>query len=185
MTQEQLSQILTDHKEWLNDNGKGKRADLRDANLSGANLICADLSGADLSGADLRNADLRGADLSGADLRGANLRNADLSDADLRDADLSGADLRDADLSGANLSGANLSDAESINLTFLAIYGIGSANRQTLYIPEIDAVFCGCFNGTMEEFKLQVANNAKDTHLEAYNNAIEYLEKQAIIYRKS
>jgi hypothetical protein len=49
----------------------------------------------------------------------------------------------------------------------------------------MDAVFCGCFKGTMEEFKLQVAKNAKDTHLEAYNNAIEYLEKQAKIYRKS
>jgi len=125
MTQEQLSQILTVHKEWLKNNLKGKRADLRDA---------------DLSGADLRDADLRG---------------------------------------------ANLCEAESNNLTILAIYGIGSANRQTLYIPEMDAVFCGCFKGTMEEFKLQVANKAKDTHLEAYNNAIEYLEKQAKIYRKS
>ena len=46
MTQEQLSQILADHKEWLNDNLKGKRANLR-----GADLICADLSGANLSGA--------------------------------------------------------------------------------------------------------------------------------------
>jgi len=130
MTQEQLTQILADHKEWWYDSTKGKRANLISADLSGANL-----SGAKLIGADLRSADLR--------------------------------------------------SAVSSNLTFLAVYGIGSANRQTLYIPEMDIVFCGCFRGTMAEFKVQVANNAKDKHLEAYNNAIEYLEKQAIIYRKA
>ncbi len=66
MTQEQLSQILTDHKEWLNDNGKGKRADLRDADLSRADLSGADLSRANLRGADLSRANLYGADLNGA-----------------------------------------------------------------------------------------------------------------------
>jgi uncharacterized protein YjbI with pentapeptide repeats len=180
MTQEQLSQILTDHKEWLNDNLKGKRADLRGADLRNADLSYANLWCADLHGADLRNADL-----SYANLRRANLQRAYLRDANLFGAHLYGADLFHADLLGADLCEAHLCEAKSNNLTFLAIYGIGSANRQTLYIPEMDAVFCGCFNGTMEEFKLQVANNAKDTHLEAYNNAIEYLEKQAIIYRKS
>jgi len=190
MTQEQLNQILSDHKEWLKNNLKGKRADLSGADLSGADLSGANLSGADLRHADLRHADLRHANLSGANLRHANLRHADLSGADLRHANLSGADLYwsnlyGADLSGADLSGANLSGAVSTNFSFLAVYGIGSANRQTLYIPEMDAVFCGCFKGTMKEFKAQVAKNAKDTHLEAYNNAIEYLEKQAKIYRKS
>jgi len=180
MTTEQLNQILADHKEWLNDNGKGKRAD-----LVGADLRNADLSYANLWGADLHGADLRNADLSYANLRRANLQRAYLRDANLFGAHLYGADLFHADLLGADLCEAHLCEAKSNNLTFLAIYGIGSANRQTLYIPEMDAVFCGCFNGTMEEFKLQVANNAKDTHLEAYNNAIEYLEKQAIIYRKS
>ena len=148
-TKAQLDQILADHKEWLKDSTKGKRADLTGADLTGANLRGADLTGADLTGADLRGADLRGADLRGADLTGANLRGA-----------------------------------ESDKYTFLAVYGIGSANRQTLYIPELDVVFCGCFKGTMAEFKAQVANNATSKHLEAYNNAIEYLEKQAVIYRK-
>lgn len=139
LTQDQLNQIIADHKEWWYDSPKGKRANLRSADLSDANLRSADLRSANLSGADLRSADLSDADLSGA---------------------------------------------VSSNLTFLAVYGIGSANRQTLYIPEIDIVFCGCFKGTMAKFKVQVANNARDTHLEAYNNAIEYLEKQAAIYRK-
>ena len=74
MDSEQLKDILTKHKAWLNGENDGVRADLRDADLSGA-----DLSGADLSGADLRDADLSGADLSGADLRDADLIGADLS----------------------------------------------------------------------------------------------------------
>ena len=106
-TPEQLREVLTLHKAWLNDTEGGRRADLRDADLRDA-----DLSGADLSGADLRDADLRDADLSGADLSGADLRDADLRGAVLRDADLSGADLRGADLSGADLSGAVLRDAD-------------------------------------------------------------------------
>ena len=141
ITQDELNNILKDHKNWLSGAYGGIRADLSEAdlrganltraNLSGANLIGAYLSGANLtrtnlSGADLRRADLRGADLrradltrtnlSGADLRGANLsgadlRGADLRRADLRGANLSGADLRRADLRGADLSGANLSGA--------------------------------------------------------------------------
>ena len=52
-----LTEILSLHKMWLNNDEGGKRADLRDA----------DLRGADLRGADLRDADLRDADLCGAD----------------------------------------------------------------------------------------------------------------------
>ena len=92
-TKEKLSQILKDHAEFLLDNEKGQRADLRDA---------------DLRRADLRRADLRRADLRDADLRRADLRDADLQGADLRDADLQGADLRRADLRRADLQGAYL-----------------------------------------------------------------------------
>ena len=61
MKQEELNQILNEHKLWLRCEG-GKRADLRSADLSGASLRSADLSGADLSGANLRSAYLSGAD---------------------------------------------------------------------------------------------------------------------------
>ena len=54
-TPEQLQEVLTLHRAWLNGAAEGRRAVLR---------------GADLSGADLRGAVLRGAVLSGADLRG-------------------------------------------------------------------------------------------------------------------
>ena len=61
------------HKDWLEGESDGERADLRGANLRGADLRRADLRGADLQDADLRDADLRGANLQGANLQGANL----------------------------------------------------------------------------------------------------------------
>ena len=73
MTQKELNAVLADHKKYLLDSTKGKRA-----NLSGANL-----RGADLSRANLRGANLSWADLSGANLSWANLRGADLSRAKL------------------------------------------------------------------------------------------------------
>lgn len=63
ITKEQLRSILSQHKTWLADNTKGKRADLADV----------DLSKADLSKADLREADLHNANLSGANLYSAEL----------------------------------------------------------------------------------------------------------------
>jgi uncharacterized protein YjbI with pentapeptide repeats len=94
-----IEKILDDHKEWLLDNTKGQRADLREANLSEANLSRADLREADLIGANLIGANLIEADLSSAYLSGANLRGANLSRANLSEADLGGANLYRADLS--------------------------------------------------------------------------------------
>jgi len=121
-TSSELKQTLSDHVDWLNNNG-GERADLssadlsyadlRHADLSYANLRHADLSYANLSYANLRHADLRSADLRSADLSYANLRHADLRHADLRHADLRSADLCYADLSYANLCSADLSHAEN------------------------------------------------------------------------
>jgi uncharacterized protein YjbI with pentapeptide repeats len=65
---ESLKEILEQHKLWLEDKTKGKRADLSYVDLSYADLSDANLSGADLSGANLRYVNLRYADLSGADL---------------------------------------------------------------------------------------------------------------------
>ena len=100
---DKLQEIILEHEKWLNDSTRGKKADLRGADLSRANLIWADLrranlSWADLSGADLRKADLSKANLSGVDLSGADLRRANLSWADLSEANLSGADLSRADI---------------------------------------------------------------------------------------
>ena len=80
---EKIKNILKKHKDWLEGESDGERANLRCANLR-----CADLRCANLRGADLRDADLRG-----ANLRDANLRCANLRDANLRDANLQGANL--------------------------------------------------------------------------------------------
>lgn len=138
-SKEDLKQILTDHKKWLDDlsemhvkglavtspapndlsGAKLGRADLSKANLSGANLSGAILYEAKLVGAKLSGANLSGADLSGAlplsaKLGGADLRGADLSGAHLREANLRGADLREANLWKADLRGADLMRADLI-----------------------------------------------------------------------
>jgi hypothetical protein len=123
MDAQKLTQILTDHREWITSYGaRGTRANLYRATLSGADLYRANLSGANLSranlyratlsGADLYRADLSGANLSGANLSGAYLSGAYLSGETLGGADLSGAYLSGVYLSGADLSGANLSGAD-------------------------------------------------------------------------
>lgn len=131
MKQEELNQILENHRHWVNVDCEGyenMRADLHGADLHGAymrgaglygadlyytNLREANLCGADLRGTNMSGANLRRANMSGADLRGANLRGADLCCADLHGADLCGTDLRGADLCGAILRRANLC---SVNL---------------------------------------------------------------------
>ena len=65
---EKIKNILKKHKDWLEGESDGERADLRGANLRGADLRRADLRGADLQDADLRDADLQGANLQGANL---------------------------------------------------------------------------------------------------------------------
>jgi hypothetical protein len=81
MDQSKLNQILADHKLWLSDDTKGKRADLLGADLRGANLRGANLQGAALQGADLRYADLQYANLQDANLQDANLQGAALQGA--------------------------------------------------------------------------------------------------------
>lgn len=114
ITQEELGEILKEHKLWLESYRiKGNRANLRNVNLEDADLRDADLRNANLrnanlKGTNLRNADLEGANVESADLKGANLYNANLSFANLRFADLRFADLRYANLEGANLRFADL-----------------------------------------------------------------------------
>jgi len=127
-TPEQLAEILSKHKSWLDDEDGGERANLSSANLSGANLGGANLSSANLSDAYLRGAYLRGANLSSANLSGANLGGANLSDAYLR---------------GANLSGAYLSGVAEL-------WGVSGNYR------EIKAVQCDIWPVTYTAEKMQI-----------------------------
>ena len=103
ITQEELSQILTDHVLWLKDNSIGERANLTDANLTDANL----------TNANLADANLTDANLPGANPRGAFLTDANLTGVDLSNTKLSGANLSYTNLLGAKF-GLNIIDAASI-----------------------------------------------------------------------
>jgi len=149
LSQDELNQILTEHKLWLDAEGaKGSRANLRGANLidadlrdvdlrytslNYANLRDADLSNSDLSYADLRNANLNCANLSNSDLNYTDLRNVNLSYANLISANLRGADLREANLSYANLISANLRGADldyaNLNCTDLSYADLRDAEN--------------------------------------------------------
>ena len=152
-------------------------ADLGGADLGGANLGGADLDGADLRGADLRGANLEGADLGEANLREANLRGADLEGADLREANLGGADLEGANLRGANLGGADLEGANLRGANLYQVSGIGSAGRCTTYDYINNKIICGCYYGTLEEFKKKCNDVHGDNKFgKQYNAAILYFE---------
>ncbi len=68
-----LKQILSDHKKWLDSNGReGSFADLKNCKLKGAVLIGANLKNANLEGAYLYGAYFKNANLESANLEGAN-----------------------------------------------------------------------------------------------------------------
>ena len=65
ITEEELKEILEQHKLWLDSNEKeGKHADLSSVNLTDANLTGANLYHANLTDADLTDADLTCVDLT-------------------------------------------------------------------------------------------------------------------------
>lgn len=203
ISQEELKEILAEHKKWLNDEG-GEKADLRETYLSGADLqkadlrkadlqkadlqyailYCADLRGSNLRDANLHCADLRGSDLRCASLRCAslqcaNLSSANLSIADLKWADLKWADLRNANLYGANLYGARMRNVKRPGLVYAG--NIGSRRSETLYFTDYDNVRCGCWNGfkggTLAEFKERIDEvyPADDENKICQRYRIEYL----------
>lgn len=106
ISSEELSGILKKHEQWLQDEGKGERANLSAVNLSGLNLDGANLQCANLQGANLQYAYLKGANLSYSNLRKANLSHTCLKGADLSHAYLKNAILHDVNLQSVKLEGA-------------------------------------------------------------------------------
>ena len=179
MEQKELNEILQLHERWLQSKG-GKYADLTGANLREANLTEADLRWVDLIGANLTEANLYE-----ANLREANLTEANLTEADLRRADLTGADLRGANLHGANLRWANFMNV--IGLSVLSVQvNTSCENRKITYIPSLDVVTAGCFQGTFEEFEKRVEEEHKDNPfvLSRYRRVIAFLKQEAEEDRK-
>ena len=100
-------------------------------------------------------------------------KKANLSNADLRYANLS-----NADLSNANLRNANLSNAKTNN-RYIQIGCIGSKKAITTYCFNEDKITCGCFTGTLDEFRLKVLESypdPEDQFHKEYIGFINYLE---------
>ena len=123
----------------------------------------------------------------------ADLSFEDLSWVDLEGANLKGTDLRGANLSYANLYGADLTNTKfySTNLykakgDFVGVENIGSRGDTTHYFYKDNRVICGCFSGTMEEFKEKVKEtyNEDDREYKEYMMAIEFLKGLAKLYMK-
>lgn len=196
MNQEELNEILEKHKHYLNQDCEGwgdMKANLSGANLSGLDLINVDLSYADLtnvnlSGANLSYANLRRVHFKNANLEGVSLEGSELIKADLRCANLNKAKLNRTNLQCANLKNANLSHTELYGANFryaicdvISVGNIGSRRDTTYYFYKDDRVICGCFDGTMGEFKdkIKATYEKNDKHYEEYMLAVEYLEKMA------
>ena len=101
--------------------------------------------------------------------------------------------LRGANLSYANLYGADLTNTKfySTNLykakgDFVGVENIGSRGDTTHYFYKDNRVICGCFSGTMEEFKEKVKEtyNEDDREYKEYMMAIEFLKGLAKLYMK-
>ena len=124
-TKEELDNILTQHKKWIED-GSGKRANLEGANLEGVNLRGVDLRSANLEGANLYRANLYR-----AYLEAANLYRACLEGVNLEGANLEGIDLRSANLKGASLKGASLKGATTPHFRVCPEKGSFTAYKKT------------------------------------------------------
>jgi len=164
-----------------------QKIDLRGSNLSYSDLRYSDLRGSNLRYSNLRYSDLRYSDLRYSDLRYSNLRYSDLRGSNLRYSNLIGSNLSGSDLSGSDLRGSNLRGSDlngsDTDKRYIQISCIGSAKRLTTYCFEDDKIWCGCFTGTLEEFKKQV----KETHdnnpqyLAEYLLFVEYLKSLKMV----
>lgn len=124
-----FDRIMSDHKLWLADKTKGKRADLSGLDLSEMDLSGMDFSYADMTDVNLFKSDLTHANLSYADLNQAHLHDADLSNATIEETNFSNADITMAKLNGckgkkthflfACMWDCEIKDAELPNSAFL------------------------------------------------------------------
>ncbi|NGP45998.1 pentapeptide repeat-containing protein [Bacillaceae bacterium SIJ1] len=97
--------------------------------------------------------------------------------ANLRGADLRGADLRGAELSYANLRGADLRGANTQRVRGVEIFSVGNIGTfggEVKYIPSLDKVFAGCWDGNLEGFLNKGLARNKDDEKQKRNIKIAY-----------
>jgi hypothetical protein len=88
-----------------------------------------------------------------------------------------------SNFSGSNFSGFDFSYTKGLNIIFVC--GIGSMKRKTSYFWKMDKIFCGCFSGTLKQFKRQISETYKKDNLyyKQYQLSVEYFEKQVKLLR--
>ena len=159
----EIQEIIKQHQVWLKDKTKGAQAD-----FSGMVLRSTDFSGNDL----------RFANFSDTNLRFANFCDANLSGADLSGADLSGSDLGNANLSDTNFSDADLSWAKIIDAEWDGLHFPQTQNNRIVNYHK-GAIFCGCFKGSLAEFKESVSKKKNDCpRKKAYLEIIKQIENE-------
>ncbi|WWT40077.1 hypothetical protein [Staphylococcus phage PT94] len=198
ITQKELDKKLKLHELWLDDNTRGIRldlnwVDLEEVDLEGANLQYASLRGSNLRNVNLRRTNLQYVDLNEANLyfsdlafanlkaaslievnlKGSDLTNANLNYTDLNDADLSNTDLTDANLNYADLQGANITHIQGLKV--FSIDNIGTFKGKVTYIPKLDKVFAGCWEGSLERFLDKGLEMNKGNKVESQNIRLAYL----------
>ena len=110
LSEEEIAGIIEEHRIWLENEFRGKRAD----------FSYTDLEGYDFHGKDLSKADFTGANIIGTDFSGTILKEAVMNNVIGVNVNLSGADLSQAELRNAHITHSNL---EQINLTHADITG--------------------------------------------------------------
>jgi uncharacterized protein YjbI with pentapeptide repeats len=138
-TDEQLKQILSDHRLWAQKYRLSFLAGLPAptegrANLCNADLSAAEMNGADLTNAELNNANLMSAKLNGADMSEAELNNAFLFATELNNANLSRAELHESILAYAKLNNAILDSAKLNNADLRG----AKLNSASLFIAKLN-----------------------------------------------
>lgn len=178
ISEEELKEKLELHRKWLNGEKEGVKLNLRYINLTNADLRNADLEGADLTNANLTNVNLKYSNLTNSDLRYANLEGANLRYTNLSCADLSYSDLSRLDLSKTKFYLTNLYKTKG---DFVGVENIGSRNDTTHYFYNDNRIICGCFDGTIKEFKNEVKETYEKNSKEykQYMIAINTLERLA------
>jgi uncharacterized protein YjbI with pentapeptide repeats len=112
ISEEELKQILEDHKKWLESDGKeGNQANFENANLEGKSGHRANFEKVNLKGVRFRNSNINHGMLNETILDSAVFYKASLKQADFRKAKLNNSDFRKADLTIARFQKAQLKEA--------------------------------------------------------------------------
>lgn len=130
VTEQEIKEILSSHKKWLEDNTKGKRAEFVFMDLSNIKLCGACLNKANFALSKLENVDFRGAELEATNFAETELISVNFDDTKLkrsifreskiRKSSFHSTELKDSDFRGAQLSNVSFYDSSLRRVNFEA-----------------------------------------------------------------